>query len=100
MREQIPYFTRLLNVHSSILNRLLSTLLLLSLQRLPPRLIPLSQDAQSVLTLNVRHLRPIGDSRKGAVLIDDERAHVIELDCAASCAHVDGRGAGVLRGFG
>lgn len=44
-------------------------------QRVETHLIPLAQNPQRVLPLDLGHLGPVGDPAHGAVLVDYERSH-------------------------
>lgn len=46
-------------------------------------LVPLTDDAQCVLSFDVCHLIPVGDAGHGAVDVDDERAEGVQLNGCA-----------------
>jgi hypothetical protein len=71
------------------LNSLLHLPLLIP-QHIHPQLISLPQDSQRILPLNLRHVSPIADSRQRAILIHNQRAQVVKLDCASARTHIDG----------
>lgn len=56
-------------------------------QRRQPILVPLPDDSQRILLLDLGHLVPVCNAAERSVLVDDQRAHCIELD-AIALAHV------------
>lgn len=59
------------------------------IERVPPQLIPLPQNTQGILLLDLRHFIPIRDPAERSIAIHHQRAQVVELDGAAGAGDVE-----------